>query len=140
MPVRITSTITVPDAELDFSFVRSSGAGGQNVNKVASAVELRFRIPASSLPDPVKSRLLASSDRRISRDGILRIKAQRYRTQESNRRDAIRRFTALLAKYAEPRRRRRKSAVPLAEKRKRLDRKSRRSAVKQSRAKPPLDG
>lgn len=94
--IQITPSLTLPDNELEFTAIRAQGAGGQNVNKVASAIHLRFDISSSSLPDEYKNRLLTLRDHRITRDGCIIIKAQQYRTQEKNREDAIERLAQLI--------------------------------------------
>lgn len=94
--LRITDTISIPLSEITFSQIRSSGPGGQNVNKVANGVHLRFNINDSSLPESCKRRLLARSDRRISSDGIIVIKAQSFRSTEKNREDALLRLQMLI--------------------------------------------
>jgi len=125
----------VDESEVEISAVRAQGAGGQNVNKVSSAIHLRFDVAASSLPEAVKARLLASSDRRLSEDGVVVIKAQRHRGQELNRRDALERLNALVAKAAEVPLVRRKTRPTLASKRRRLEAKGARAEVKAGRAK-----
>ena len=103
----MTTPLHVRDDEVTMSAIRAQGAGGQNVNKVSSAIHLRFDIAASSLPDDVKARLLALPDHRINKDGILIIKAQQHRTQESNRFDALARLHELVNSVAQPLRTRR---------------------------------
>ncbi|MBS0292691.1 MAG: aminoacyl-tRNA hydrolase [Proteobacteria bacterium] len=112
------------------SAMRAQGAGGQNVNKVASAVHLRFDIAASSLPEDVKQRLLALRDGRITQQGVLVIKAQQYRTQEANRLDALARLQALVDSVARPPRVRRATRPTLGSERRRREAKSQRSALK----------
>ena len=127
--------IAVDEAEVEITAIRASGPGGQNVNKVSSAIHLRFDVAASSLPEAVKARLLASSDRRLSEDGVIVIKAQRHRSQELNRRDALERLNALVAKAAEVPLVRKPTRPTRASKRRRLEAKGQRSEVKAGRAK-----
>ena len=96
MPLKISNQITLPDEDLELSAIRAQGAGGQNVNKVSSAIHLRFDIAQSSLPDVYKERLLNLKDSRINKEGILVIKAQQYRTQEKNREDALHRWLGII--------------------------------------------
>lgn len=124
----------VDPAEVEVSAVRAQGAGGQNVNKVASAIHLRYDIGASSLPEPVRERLLALRDTRIGADGVVVIKAQRFRTRERNLVDALERLQALVDKAAVPPRPRVPTRPSLAAKRRRLEDKRRRGEVKARRA------
>jgi ribosome-associated protein len=136
----ITDTLAIPEDELVERFVRSSGPGGQNVNKVATAVELRFDIAASAaLPEAVRERLLAKRDRRVTGEGVLVLNAQRFRTQERNREDARERLAAFIAgglKAPTPRVATRPSR---AAKQRRLDAKRERSTIKQSRGRRDWD-
>ncbi len=132
-------SITVCIDEVEMSAIRAQGAGGQNVNKVSSAVHLRFDVRASSLPEPVKQRLLALNDQRLTADGVVVIKAQQFRSQELNRADALARLQALVDSVARPPKTRRATRPTLASKRRRLEGKSVRSATKALRGKPNPD-
>ncbi|MEM9495344.1 MAG: alternative ribosome rescue aminoacyl-tRNA hydrolase ArfB [Pseudomonadota bacterium] len=135
--LRVNSDIEIAGWELRETFVRASGPGGQNVNKVASAVQLRFNAKNSpSLAPAVKARLQAIAGRRMTRDGDIVIEAKRFRTQEQNRADARARLAALIARAATAPTRRVPTRVPLSQKRKRLDAKKKRSEQKAARAKP----
>ncbi len=135
MSLFVTHRIVIPDAELEESFIRSSGPGGQNVNKVSSAVQLRFDVRASSsLTETARQALLRGS--RLTREGVLIITAQRFREQERNRADARDRLAAILRQAATPKPVRRPTKIPKASKRKRLDGKKHRAEIKRGRAKP----
>jgi ribosome-associated protein len=132
--IAISPTISLDESELEITFVRSSGPGGQNVNKVATAAQLRFDAAHSrSLPDDVRSRLLARAGSRLTRAGELIITARRFRTQERNRADAIARLVEMIRSAATPPKRRRKTRTPRAAKARRVDAKRRRSTTKRLR-------
>ena len=133
--LEITPTLAIPDDELVERFVRASGAGGQNVNKVATAVELRFDVAGSpSLPDALRERLLAKRDRRLTDEGVLVIDAQRFRTQDRNRQDARERLAALIAAALVVPKKRIATKPSRAAKARRLDAKRERSQVKRGRS------
>ena len=135
MNLLVSSRIVIPDHELEESFIRSSGPGGQNVNKVSSAVQLRFDVRTSpSLPETVRQALLAGG--RLTREGVLIITARRFREQEKNRADARQRLAEILRQAAIPRPVRHATKIPRASKRKRLDSKKHRAEIKRGRARP----
>ena len=133
--LRITPSIAIPDAELQERFVRASGPGGQNVNKVATAVELRFDVANSpSLPDGLKTRLLARRDRRLTDEGVLVISAQRFRTQERNREDARERLASVVTAVLKPPKPRVATKPTRGARERRLSTKRERAQVKRQRA------
>ena len=132
--LHITRSITINENEITFSFIRSSGPGGQNVNKVATAAQLRFDVKNSlSLPETVKKRLIRLGGSRITDDGVLNITAQRFRTQERNRIDGLERLTTLIRKAATPPKPRRKTRPPKKSIEKRIQNKKNRSRIKKLR-------
>jgi ribosome-associated protein len=136
--IQVNENISLDESEIQEEFVRASGPGGQNVNRVATAVQLRFDIVNSaSLPEDVRRRLLRVGGSRVTREGILVIDARRFRTQEQNRRDARERLIGLVRKAAEKPKPRRETKPSAASKRKRIEKKRRRSRIKQQRQ--PID-
>ena len=137
--LRITSRISLDEGEIEERFIRASGPGGQNVNKVASAVQLRFRIVGSpSLPEAVRERLVRVAGRRVDKSGVLTIEAKRYRDQSRNREDALERLVKLIRKAAEKPAPRRLTGPTAASCQRRLDDKRKRSALKKTR-RPGID-
>ena len=133
--LQISSNVTIPDREIEISAIRAQGAGGQNVNKVSSAIHLRFDVAASSLPDLYKERLLKLKDQRITKDGVIVIKAQQHRSQEMNKEEALRRLQELIKSVAISPKKRKPTKPTRSSQRKRLDSKTKRGAVKLTRAK-----
>ena len=130
MMLAVAPLLCVDEQEVEFSAMRAQGAGGQNVNKVSSAVHLRFDVPASSLPETVKERLLALRDTRITQEGVVVIKAQQFRSQEQNRADALARLNALVQSVAVAPRTRRATKPTYGSKQRRLAGKSQRGETK----------
>ena len=132
--IEITPTLALDESEVDISFVQASGPGGQNVNKVATAVQLRFDVAGSpSLPEDVRQRLIRLGGKRMTSEGVLVINARQFRTQERNRQDALERLVELIQQAAKQPRKRTKTQPSLGAKRRRLEQKRRRSQVKHLR-------
>jgi len=135
MDLHISSHVSIPENEIELSAIRARGAGGQNVNKVSSAIHLRFDINASSLPLFFKQRLLALSDQRISKDGVIIIKAQQFRTQEKNRDEALRRLAELIRNAAVIKKKRKPTRPTKSSQQKRMNSKTKRGRTKDLRRK-----
>ncbi|MDX1397491.1 MAG: alternative ribosome rescue aminoacyl-tRNA hydrolase ArfB [Oceanospirillum sp.] len=133
--LQISNAVSIPDEELELQAIRAQGAGGQNVNKVSSAIHLRFDIAASSLPEFYKERLLALKDSRISKEGVLVIKAQQFRTQEKNREDALQRLKTLILDATKVQKTRRPTKPSRNSQKKRMDKKNQRGQIKSLRGK-----
>ena len=138
--IRVTDTLSIDPRDIEESFVRASGPGGQNVNKVSTAVLLRFNLAAATMPDEVRARLVSLVGKRLSQEGVLLITAQRHRTQDRNRTDALEALIDLVRRATVRPVKRVKTRPTLASKRRRVEAKTHRGALKRDRAAPDGDG
>jgi ribosome-associated protein len=137
--LRVNASVVIPLHEIELTAMRAQGAGGQNVNKVSSAIHLRFDIPKSSLSEFCKARLLALGDKRITSDGVVIIKAQRFRTQEQNREDALARLQEIIVDAIKVEKPRRATKPTFSSGQRRMDTKTQRGSIKAARQKVSLD-